>query len=142
LGATSVEDPLSGLLNRLVELLFNPMVERDTLKEEQLSRIFRVLSDPNRRRILELLRETDELRVSDISEAFSMSLNGVSKHLKVLEAAGLVTRRVVGREHWLRVDWSALQQPYEWLHFYHHFWSARLDALIDYASQDKSKQDK
>jgi len=120
------------------------MVERRTkkAKEEQLSRIFRVLADPSRRRILELLRESDELRVSDIAEAFSMSLNGVSKHLKVLESAGLVTRRVVGREHYLSVDWSALQQPYEWLHFYHHFWSARLDALVDYSSQNKKKEKK
>lgn len=117
------------------------MVERDAEKEEALSRIFKVLADPSRRRILELLREAEELRVSDLAEAFSMSLNGVSKHVKVLEAAGLVTRRVDGREHFLRVDWSALQQPYEWLHFYHHFWSARLDALVDYTSQSKQKQE-
>jgi DNA-binding transcriptional ArsR family regulator len=117
--------------------MFNPMVERDPAHEEQLNRIFRVLADPSRRRILELLREAQELRVGDIAEAFSMSLNGVSKHLKALEAVGLVERRVVGREHFLRVNWSALQLPYEWLHFYHHFWSARLDALVDYTQQNK-----
>jgi DNA-binding transcriptional ArsR family regulator len=116
------------------------MVDQKPAREEQLNRIFHVLSDPTRRRILGLLREATELRVGDIAEAFSMSLNGVSKHLKVLEAAGLVERRVVGREHYLSIDWSALQLPYEWLHFYHHFWSARLDALVDYAT--KSKKDK
>ncbi len=115
------------------------MVERQATDEEQLSRIFRVLADPSRRKIIELLREAGELRVGDISAAFDMSLNGVSKHLKALEAAGLIERRVVGREHHIRVDWSALQQPYEWLHFYHHFWSARLDALVDYTKQDRTE---
>jgi DNA-binding transcriptional ArsR family regulator len=74
----------------------------------------------------ELLREAGELKVGDIAAAFSMSLNGVSKHLKVLEKAGFIERRVDGREHWIRVSWASLQQPYEWLHFYHHFWSGRL----------------
>ena len=113
------------------------MVERRRTDDEALSATFRALSDPSRRRIIELLRESDELRVSDIADAFAMSLNGVSKHLKVLEKAGLVRRRVEGRTHWLRVDWAALQQPYEWLHFYRHFWGGRLDALVDYVSNTK-----
>ena len=57
-----------------------------------------------------------------------MSLNGVSKHVKVLERAGLVQRRIEGREHWLRVNGEALQGPYEWLHFYRQFWGGRLDS--------------
>ncbi len=81
------------------------------------------------------MREANELRVGDIAAAFDMSLNGVSKHLKVLEAAELVARRVEGRTHWLRVNWQALQPPYEWLHFYHHFWNERLDALVDYVKE-------
>lgn len=104
-----------------------------TENEERLSRIFHALADPGRRRIVSLLREAEELKVGNIAAAFSMSLNGVSKHLKVLEKAGVVRRRVQGREHWIRVDWQALQEPYEWLHFYQHFWSERLDALVDYA---------
>lgn len=98
-------------------------------REEQLSLILYTLSDRSRRQIIELLREADELKVGDIAQTFSMSLNGVSKHLKVLEKAGLVERRIEGREHWIRVNWASLQPPYEWLHFYHHFWSGRLDAL-------------
>lgn len=117
------------------------MVEHKQSDEEQLSQVFRVLADPSRRKIIELLREAGELRVGDIAAAFSMSLNGVSKHLKALEAAGLIERRVVGREHRIRVNWPALQQPYEWLHFYHHYWSARLDALVDYAAK-QAKTDK
>jgi len=118
------------------------VVERGSQDDEALSAAFRALSDPSRRRIIELLRESGELRVSDIADAFAMSLNGVSKHLKVLERAGLVRRRVEGRTHWLRVDWAALQQPYEWLHFYRHFWGGRLDALVDYVSKEKKESDR
>jgi DNA-binding transcriptional ArsR family regulator len=107
-------------------------------KEEQLSLVFHTLSDRSRRQIIELLREAGELKVGDIAEAFSMSLNGVSKHLKVLEKAGLIERRIEGREHWISVRWATLQQPYEWLHFYRHFWGERLDALVDYV-QEKGK---
>ena len=109
-------------------------------KEEQLSAIFQALCDPSRRKIIDLLREAGALKVTDIAEVFSMSLNGVSKHLKVLERAKLIEREVRGREHWIRVNWSSLQQPYEWLHFYQHFWASRLDALVDYAKTKEKKK--
>jgi DNA-binding transcriptional ArsR family regulator len=129
------------LHNHSVEHIFNSVVDnKSTEAEEALSRVFHCLADPSRRRILALLRESSELRVGDIAKAFDMSLNGVSKHLKVLEAAGLVQRRVEGRVHFLRVNWTALQPAYEFLHFYHHFWSERLDGLIDYAKAKKTTQ--
>jgi DNA-binding transcriptional ArsR family regulator len=106
---------------------------RGKAKEEQrLSRVFHALADPARRRIIGLLRESGELPVGVVAEAFSMTLNGVSKHVKVLESAGVVRRRVEGRVHWISVDWNALQVAYEFLHAHHHFWSTRLDALVDY----------
>ena len=101
-------------------------------EEQRLSRVFHALADPARRRIIALLRESGELPVGVVAEAFSMTLNGVSKHVKVLEHAGVVRRRVEGRVHWISVDWNALQAAYEFLHAHHHFWSARLDALVDY----------
>ena len=104
--------------------------------------MFHALADESRRKIVELLREAGELKVGDIASSFDMSLNGVSKHLKVLEQAGLVQRRIAGREHWLRVDWSALQLGYEWLHFYQQFWGKRLDALVDYVKKNPSKPTK
>ncbi len=117
------------------------MVDKKTrlrrASEQRLSRTFAALSDPSRRRIIELLREADELRVSDIAEAFSMSLNGVSKHLKVLERAELLERRVEGREHWFSVNWATLQLPYDWLHVYSHFWSRRMDALVEYIQSNE-----
>jgi DNA-binding transcriptional ArsR family regulator len=102
-------------------------------EEERLSRVFHCLADPARRKIIALLRESGELQIGVIGQAFAMTQNGVSKHVKVLEAAGLVRRRVEGRVHWISVDWAALQVAYEFLHAYHHFWSTRLDALVDYA---------
>ncbi len=118
------------------------MVEHRTKAQkdqERLDQVFHALSDSSRRQIVELLREAGELKVGDIAASFDMSLNGVSKHLKVLELAGVIQRRVVGREHWMRVEWSALQLGYEWLHFYQQFWSKRLDALIDYVRDNTNK---
>src|SRR5437660_2058995 len=101
-------------------------------EEERLSRVFHCLADPARRKIIALLRESGELQIGVIGQAFAMTQNGVSKHVKVLEAAGLVRRRIEGRVHWISVDWSALQVAYEFLHAHHHFCSTRLDALVDY----------
>ncbi len=117
---------------------YNHTVQRD----EALNRAFRALSDPSRREIIGLMREAGDLRVTDIAKAFSMSLNGVSKHLKVLENANLITRRVSGREHWLQVNWTTLQAAYEWLHFYKRFWSRRLDALADYVEDPNNEKGK
>jgi DNA-binding transcriptional ArsR family regulator len=112
-------------------------------EEEQLSRVFHCLADPARRKIIALLREAGELPVGGIGEAFAMTLNGVSKHVKVMERAGLVRRRVEGRVHWISVDWGALQSAYEFLHAHHHFWSRRLDALVDYThSQPRPRKER
>lgn len=104
---------------------------------DELSAVFAALADPSRRRILALLRETNELCVGDIAQAFDMSLNGVSKHLKVLEAAGLVQRRIERQKHWLSARWEGLQAPYDYLNAYHDFWSRRLEALVDYLGRDE-----
>jgi DNA-binding transcriptional ArsR family regulator len=108
-------------------------------KDEQLDQVFHGLADPSRRKMVALLREAGQMKVSDIGQAFDMTLNGVSKHLKVLEQAGLVTRRVEGREHWISVNWPALQPAYEFLHFHQHFWTARLDALMDHVDSKKKR---
>ena len=106
-------------------------------EEERLSRVFHCLADPARRKIITLLRESGELQVGVVGQAFAMTQNGVSKHVKVLEGAGLVRRRIEGRVHWISVDWSALQIAYEFLHAHHHFWSTRLDALVDYTRRQR-----
>lgn len=129
------------LLNRPVEFIFNPVVDSKTAtrnaqeREERLSLAFRTLADPTRRRIIELLREAGELKVGDIAEAFSMSLNGVSKHLKVLERAGLVVR---GRRAQFRpctLDPTPLEEVSTWAEQYRPVWEARFDRMDDYLRQ-------
>jgi len=109
-------------------------------EDSKLSRVFQSLSDPKRRKIVELLREAGESTINDVAEAFDISLNAVSKHLKNLEKAGIINRRIVGREHFVSIQWESLMQPYQWLHYYHHYWSRRLDALVDYAQMVDQKR--
>lgn len=84
--------------------------------------MFHALADPARRRVIALLREAGELPVGAIGNAFAMTQNGVSKHVKVLESAGLVRRRIEGRVHWISVDWGALQIAHQFLDAHRHLW--------------------
>ena len=93
-----------------------------------LDQVYGALADPTRRAIVGMLAE-GEANVGSIAERFPISLNGVSKHLKVLERAGLVERTVQGREHRLRLNAEPLRQASMWLEHYRTFWDARLGAL-------------
>ena len=93
-----------------------------------LDDVFGALADATRRELLSRL-SAGECRISDLAAPFNMSLAGVSKHIRVLEKAGLVSRRIEGRTHYCRIDPSSLENAYEWLSFYQQFWSERLDAL-------------
>ena len=101
---------------------FNRMVEHD------LNRIFHALGDPTRRAILGRLA-AGETTVSRLSRPFDLSFAAVSKHLGVLERAGLVTREARGRERICRVNPAALDEARAWLEFHERFWNERLDAL-------------
>ncbi|HVN80823.1 MAG TPA: metalloregulator ArsR/SmtB family transcription factor [Terriglobia bacterium] len=96
--------------------------------ESQLDRTLLALADPTRRAILERLTRGDA-RVTEISEPFEMSLNAVSKHLQVLERAGLIKREVKGRDHWLSFEGSPLSEASEWIDNYRRFWEQRLESL-------------
>jgi DNA-binding transcriptional ArsR family regulator len=86
------------------------------------------LADPTRRAILAHLAR-GEARVTEIAAPFAISLNSVSKHIRILERAGLVHRRIAGREHFLAYDPRPLDAATEWLERHRRFWSQRLDAL-------------
>jgi DNA-binding transcriptional ArsR family regulator len=86
------------------------------------------LAHPVRRAILERVMQA-ELRVTELAEPFAMSLNAVSKHIRVLEQAGLVSRRRVWREHFVSFNPEPLEQVSTWIEKSRAFWSARLDAL-------------
>jgi DNA-binding transcriptional ArsR family regulator len=93
-----------------------------------LDQVYGALADPTRRAILATLAE-GEANVGSLAERFPISLNGVSKHVKVLERAGLVERTVQGREHRLRLKPEPLREASMWLEHYRTFWDARLGAL-------------
>ena len=93
-----------------------------------LDQVYGAIADPTRRAILGILAE-GEVTVGSLAERFPISLNGVSKHVKVLERAGLVERAVPGREHRLRLNAEPLREASEWLEHYRTFWDTRLAAL-------------
>lgn len=93
-----------------------------------LDRVFSAVSDPTRRAILARLADSDA-RVTDVARDFPISLNSTSKHIRVLEGAGLVRRSVRGREHILSLDAAPLGEAAEWIEHYRRFWSDQLAAL-------------
>ena len=106
---------------------------------DQLSTTFAALADPTRRAILARL-VAGECSVTELAEPFDMSMPAVSKHLRVLERAGLIAR---GREaQWrpCRIEAAALKDVADWLDDYRHIWEARLDRLDDYLQELKKKE--
>ena len=101
------------------------MVKYDS---QQLSNVFHALSDVTRRGMLASLA-LGEKSIGDLAQPFAMSFAGASKHVRVLEDAGLIRREVRGRTHWCHLEPGPLASASEWLRHYEHFWSARLDRL-------------
>jgi DNA-binding transcriptional ArsR family regulator len=103
--------------------------------------IWIALSDPTRRAIVERLSR-GSMRVTDIAAPFDMSLNAVSKHIKVLEAARLVRRTRQGREHTLELDPSPLRDVARWASEVERFWSTRLDRIEQFFEEKKKRKGK
>ena len=98
------------------------------LQTPQMNSVFHALGDVTRRHMLRDLAG-GERTVSQLAQPFAISLAAASKHIKVLENAGLLRREVRGRTHLCRLDPGPLASAYEWLSFYERFWSSRLDLL-------------
>ena len=105
------------------------------VEHQLLDRAYAALADPTRRRLLELLREGDA-RITDLAAPLPMTFAGVSRHIGVLESAGLVHRRVQGREHWLSLQPDGLDMAQKWINEQQQWideqtrlWSRRADAL-------------
>ena len=108
---------------------------------DHLSTTFAALSDPTRRAILTRL-STGETSVTELAKPFDMTLPGISKHLKVLERAGLITR---GREaQWrpCRLDAGRLKEVSDWVEHYRRFWEQSFDRLDDYLHELQKKENK
>jgi len=106
-----------------------------------LNRTFAALADPTRRHILEHLANGDRC-VTDLARPYSMSLPAVSKHLRILENAGLVSRRRRGRVHSLKLQAAPMKQASQWIEKYRKFWKESFDRLDEYLKQLQTKEKK
>jgi DNA-binding transcriptional ArsR family regulator len=107
--------------------------------ENRLDTVFHALADPTRRGMLARLA-LGETSVGALAEPFSMSLAGASKHLKVLEAAGLVARRKTGRTYLCSLEAGPLADAGQWLRQWEKFWDVRLDRLQAMVERDRQEK--
>jgi len=101
----------------------------------ELDQTFSALSDPTRRAIVSKLAEGDA-SILELATPFDMSLPAVSKHIRVLEKAGLLTRTKQGRVQYCKLNAEPLQDAAKWLSFYQKFWDAKLDSLANFLEDD------
>ena len=99
------------------------------IKDEKLSLVLKATSDPTRRTLLTTLVQQGECKVTQLASSFSMSLNAVSKHIKVLENAGLIKRKTVGRVHLISANLEPLNEVENWFGQLKSIWEIRLDHL-------------
>ena len=109
--------------------------------QSNLDHTLMALADPTRRAILERLSK-GEARVTELAQPFTMSLNAVSKHIRILERARLVNRRCVGREHFLSLNREPLDEAAAWIEAQRAIWTARLDALADLLQAEREQDHK
>ena len=116
--------------------IFTHMGEYHTAR---LDGVFNALGDPTRRAILARLSDS-EARVTEIADEFPISLNSVSKHIRMLERAGLLSRTVQGRDHVISLNAAPLAEAAVWIEQYRTFWEGRLAALETYVLTKKRKR--
>ena len=109
--------------------------------ENRLDTTFHALADPTRRGMLASLA-LGEKSIGELAEPFSMTLAGASKHVKVLEDAGLLSRRKMGRTHLIKLNAEPLAEAEGWLRQWEKFWAGRLDRLEALIERDKQKEKK
>ncbi len=103
------------------------------LASQRISKIFKAIADPTRREIFHaLVVASVAMPITQISEQFDISRQGVTKHIKTLEDAGLIKISSQGRERYCQADPKPLQMVYDWLGFYDKFWDDALDRLDDH----------
>ena len=104
-----------------------------------LDQTYAALADPTRRALLVALR-SGAARITDLAAPLTMSFAGVSRHVGVLEDAGLIRRDIRGREHWVSVRPEQLRRAERWIHDQSAFWSRRADALADRLERKRSRR--
>ena len=98
------------------------------VQQSPLDGVFHALSDPTRRAMVRAL-VSGESKIGDLAAPFDMSFAAASKHVRVLESAGLVVRRIEGRSHFCRLQPGPLHEAQDWLSFYEALWTEKFDAL-------------
>ena len=111
------------------------------MNEDALSHILKAVGDVTRRHILTLLVQEGPSRVTALAAHFDMSLNSVSKHIKVLEEAGLVTRKTLGREHFIAAELEPVREVENWFAELKSVWELRLTALEDVLVSKEQKNE-
>ncbi len=115
------------------------MVERES--ETDLTAILKAASDPTRRSILTLLAQHGPTRVTDLSRQFEISLNAVSKHIKALESAGLVSRKTEWREHLIELEPERMALIDTWFESLRSIWAMRLETLENLIAEEDEMTD-
>ncbi|HZE97127.1 MAG TPA: metalloregulator ArsR/SmtB family transcription factor [Planctomycetota bacterium] len=108
---------------------------------DQLTALLSAVSDPSRRAIISRLSKSSA-SVTELAEPFDMSLNAVSKHIKVLELAGLVRRKREWRDHIITLNAEPLRRVAAWVHDYERFWNDHLDSFERHFREKKTKENK
>jgi DNA-binding transcriptional ArsR family regulator len=109
---------------------------------DDLANVFIAISHPSRRSIIRRLAESGPTRFTDIAAPLDVALNAVTKHLKLLERAGLITRERQGREVFLSLRGKPLREVAGWVHEYERFWNERLDEFKENFVDKKNKREK
>jgi DNA-binding transcriptional ArsR family regulator len=107
--------------------------------ENRLDATFRALADPTRRGMLANLA-LGEKSIGELASPFKMTFAGASKHVKVLEDAGLIARRKLGRTHLISIEAKPLEEAERWLRQWEKFWNTRLDRLQALVGQDEQEK--
>ena len=110
-------------------IIFNVMVEY--MHNEKLSILLKAVSDTTRRALLTQLCQQGASRVTDLANHYDMSLNAISKHIKVLEKSGLVKRTTLGRTHLIEADLTQVEPMSDWFASLKSIWALSLDQLED-----------
>jgi DNA-binding transcriptional ArsR family regulator len=112
-----------------------------TQPQRRLDNLFFALSDATRRAILARLSSGDTT-IGELSQPFQISAPAISKHMKILEKAGLINRRVNGRQHHCSLSPGALKTAEDWLNYHRTFWEVRVDAREDFLLEPQTREKK
>jgi len=110
------------------------------IKDKKLTELLKAVSDTTRRSLLTQLCQQGASRVTDLADYYDMSLNAISKHLKVLEKAGLVTRKTLGRTHWIEANLKRISLAETWFNELKSIWELRLEKLDELMKSGDTKK--